>query len=113
MKTRCKPGDRAKVIISQVCPENIGLIVVVVRPYQPKEIIDGATWVDNCPSWVVVSLGRPIFSIREGDNLRIEHQCVAVIPDYALVPLDDDDAGIEAKATKRKPRVKRVAVNHG
>jgi hypothetical protein len=103
--TRCKPGDRAK-IIKAVCPENVGLVVCVVRSYTDGERIYGTTWANDGAAWVVVALGQLITSRREGLTTT-EPNRTAVLNDVHLVPLDDDDPGTGTTTTKKKPRAKK------
>lgn len=113
LPTRCKPGDRAK-IIKAVCKENIGSVVVVVRPYLANEKIKGATWDSNGVSWVVASVGGPLISkqnTKDGSHLLCA-DFVAVLNDVNLVPLDDTDDGLSVVATKRKPRAKKLDAAH-
>jgi hypothetical protein len=112
-KTRCKPGDRAKVI-NAVNPQNIGLIVCVVRPYKSRETVEGSSWETNGTSWVVVSLSRSIAGILTmGQPLgKIDFCRTAVFDDANLVPLNDDDASVSITATKKKPQSKKREMSH-
>lgn len=106
--TKCKPGDRAR-IIKALNPENIGLIVCVVRPYRANEIICGTSWnPGGCP-WVVVALTRSLAGVHEfgPSKGRVDSTRSGVLDDAALVPLDDDDDGLTIKTSKTKP--KRIA----
>ena len=111
--TRCKPGDRAKVI-NAVNPQTIGLIVCVVRPYESREIVEGSSWETNGKSWVVVSLSRSIAgSLSTGRSVgKIEFCRTGVFDDANLVPLNDDDAGVSITATKKKPQSKKREMSH-
>ena len=106
--TRCKPGDRAK-IIKALIPENIGLIVCVVRPYRPNEMINGSSWVDSSRPWVTVSLARGMASTTiSGPNMGKTESCrTAVFDDSCLMPLSDDDAGATIVTSKKKPRIRK------
>lgn len=103
--TRCKPGDRAKVI-KAANRENIGLVVVVVRPYRDNELIDGSSWHHDGNAWVVVSLGSQIVGVGILDK-ELSTNRTAVFNDACLVPLDDDDAGTGVAVSKKKPRAKK------
>lgn len=83
-KTRCKAGDRTR-IINAVNRQNIGLIVVVVRPYRDNEVADGASCVNDKNTWVVVSLGCPIVG-KVGSEVSANR--TAIFNDAHLVPLD-------------------------
>lgn len=107
LPTRCKPGDRAK-IIKAVCKENIGAVVVVVRPYLVNEKIKGSTWGSNGVSWVVASVGKPLTSKLESSGI-LGSDFVVVFDDANLVPLDDNDPGNSIATSKKKPRTKRIA----
>lgn len=107
-KTRCKPGDRAKVIKARN-PENIGLIVCVVRPYKDNERIEGSTWVLDGFPWVVVALSRRLAGANTIGSSKgsIDFTRSGVIDDAFLVPLDDNDAGTTITTAKRKPRARK------
>lgn len=109
-KLRCKPGDRAKVIKSQ-CAANIGLIVCVVRLYQPNEIVDGTSWAVNGDSWVVVALSRSLAGVfTKGRKIgNVEYCRSGVFDDVCLVPLDDNDDGLTIATAKGKPRARKQA----
>jgi hypothetical protein len=99
-KTRCKVGDRARVT-GALLPQNMGKIVVVVRPYRDREIVGGSSWVNDGNAWAVVSLGSPIAGTWNGE---VTVSRTAVFNDAQLTPLSDDDDGLTRKAvrTKRK-----------
>ncbi len=111
--TRCKPGDRARVIDS-FCLENKGRIVMVIRPYFDGQIVSGATWHSEKPSWVVASLGGG-FTTTGDDVRRPSPFMVVVFKDADLQPLHDDEGGPEDAATrniklKRSRKAARLAV---
>jgi len=104
-QTRCKPGDRAKVV-KAVNRENIGLVVAVVRPYRDNELIDGSPWRHDGNAWVVVSLGA---SVVGRTKTEVSANRTAVFNDCCLVPLDDDDDGITRKTARTKPKRKTTS----
>ena len=103
--TRCKPGDRARVIAAFL-PQNVGRIVFVIRPYDGKEIIGAGLWECDKKAWVVASLGGGIACIH-GDDVKVNTTFTAVLNDSHLQPLHDDDGGIEDAAT-RNTKLKRT-----
>jgi len=103
--TRCKPGDRARVIAAYI-PQNVGRIVMVIRPYDGKEHIGPGSWRCDGPAWVAASLGGGVTAM-EGDDSVGPTVFVAVFNDANLQPLHDDDGGIEDAAT-RNNKLKRV-----
>lgn len=107
-KTRCKVGDRARVI-GAANRQNIGQIVVVVRPYRDWEVVDGSPWMHDGSAWVVVSLSSPIAGLLNG---AVSANRTAVFNDAFLAPLNDDDDGLTRKAarTKRKAASKPTEV---
>ena len=111
--TRCKPGDRARVIAS-IFPQNKGRIVMVIRPYFDKEVVSGSIWDSDKPSWVVASLGDG-FATTGDDNKSRRPYMVVVFKDAQLQPLHDDEGGPEDAATrniklKRTRKAARLAV---
>ena len=103
--TRCKPGDRARVIAS-FFPQNVGRIVMVIRPYFDKEVVSGATWHSDKPSWVVFSLGDG-FATTGDDNKSSRPYMTVVLQDAQLQPLHDNEGGPEDAAT-RNTKLKRT-----
>ena len=103
--TRCKPGDRARVIAAAV-PQNVGRIVMVIRPYVGKEHIGGAPWECDNKAWIVASLGGDLVCIQ-GDDSKTSTVFTAVINDVNLQPLHDDEGGPEDAAT-RTIKLKRI-----
>lgn len=91
--TRCKPGDRARIISARI-PKNRNSVVAVVRRYKPGEIVAGADWTCDGAAWVVVALGNAItsFDIKTG---ALTQGMTAVFGDAQLMPLRDDEGGIE------------------
>ena len=85
--TRCKPGDRAK-IVQASCPQNIGLVVFVIRRYQAPERIDGVIWESDGVSWVIASSYGQIASLNLVDG-SLSLSSVAVLDDVDLVPIDN------------------------
>jgi len=100
-KTRCKPGDRARVIRA-VNPQNINATVVVVRHYSMNELIDGSPWMDSPNPWVVVGLTGLIAGAVNGN--KPDFGRTAVMDDSQLQPLDDEDAGTTKTATRKTPK---------
>lgn len=100
---RCKPGDRARVVRS-LFPENIGKIVVVVRPYDGIEQLGKANShvnvEESVPSWVVVPVWNPIKTETRGVTY---FEAVSAYEDFALQPLRDDEGGIEGLTVRTKP----------
>ena len=112
--TRCKPGDRARVIAARL-PENVGRIVTVIKPYREGELIHGSTWVCDKTSWVVASLSFCFVTVNSTGVRTREEDMVVVFNDAALQPLHDDEGGIEDAATrivqlKRSRKSPKVAV---
>ena len=87
------PGDRA-LIVSSRRPENIGIVVDVIRPYTGGPIA-GAALGDYVlsrgeVSWVVESLGRKI--AKEGIQTgAIYLEQITAMSDWCLRPLRDGD----------------------
>jgi hypothetical protein len=110
-KLRCKPGDRC-LIVAGGCdglpPLNIGRVVVVVRAYARGEYVGGVNdWLPDAPDggrhWVVASLGDGLRSqfVKNGvPEIGYEIAMTTPIADCRLMPLDDDEGGIEESALR-------------
>ena len=98
--TLCKPGDRARVIAASL-PENVGRIVMVIRPYHDGEIVGGASWFCDKTAWVVASLSIGFATSNSKDVRNREKSMVVVFNDANLQPLHDDEGGPEDSATRR------------
>jgi len=109
-KTRCKPGDRAKVIRA-MNPENIGLIVCVIRMYEKNEVFDDATWSTSGTPWAVASIGKPLVTTHL-KTLEKTDSYAAVFDDSCLVPLDDNDNGLTATNSRKRKTPKREGLKY-
>lgn len=105
-RVRCKPGDRCRIIggAKGVPFTNAGRVVVVLHRAD-----DGKTAANGGPAWHVMALGAPLRTysrfVDTGKFAREkEPSMTADIEDARLVPLDDDDDGIQESAQRRAPR---------
>lgn len=113
-QVRCKPGDRCRIVApatNEFHSPNIGRIVMVVRPYRAGETIGEANdWVadgaDGGRHWVVASLGDGLrcYSVVNGRPNKSRTVMTMPISDHRLVPLDDDEGGVEASVLRCAPR---------
>lgn len=91
MKLNCKPGDLA-VIVSARFPENIGILVSVLRQYIEGEHLPGDPFrMYEGPygvSWVVESVGKPIRKWGEKGTYDLQ---TTVFADVCLRPIRDND----------------------
>ena len=100
MGNNVAPGDRAIIIGSVACPENLGCVVEVVRAYEQGEVLPGHTGpYDRTTSvvWVIESLGRPLYLLQRstsGDTTRPTVPVGAAL-DKALRRLPDLDEGVD------------------
>lgn len=91
MKLNCKPGDLA-VIVKSRFPENIGILVSVLRQYVEGEHLPGDPFSmyegPDGVSWVVESVGKPIrkWGKKKNHDLR-----TTVFADVCLRPIRDND----------------------
>jgi len=75
----CKPGDLA-VIVRARCPENIGLIVVILSEWELDEV-DGFSWLTES------SYPTPTVWCDDGEPAGMDRQ--AFVPDAWMRPLRD------------------------
>lgn len=92
--TNVRPGDRA-IIVSSLRPENVGIVVDVLREYLgEKTFARGAgiyVCTDGQPAWFVESLGRKI--VKQGTKTgTLFPEQVSVMSDSCLRPLRDSDS---------------------
>lgn len=94
-----KPGDRA-IVIKSTYPENISIIVSVVKQIKPGEKVPAKgvrNYVSNSPeklSWVVESLGKSFkYNLYddEGRFVRTNLNSIAVAHDASLRRLPDEE----------------------
>ena len=97
MKKTCKPGDLA-IVISAVNPENIGLIVEVLRPHVP---VGKLVMKRDEPVWDVRCRTKMVWSYVGKKRRRAAFEGPA--PDSYLWPIRG--APSVRRARKAKPRV--------
>lgn len=99
METNVIPGDRAIIVNSRV-PENIGVVVDVVREYTGGPL-GSMTECETLPgvTWVVESLGRKIIKVGRRTGTRF-HEQVTAMHDSCLRPLRDSD-GVDHISLRR------------
>ncbi|WP_028605525.1 hypothetical protein [Ottowia thiooxydans] len=101
MTRRCKPGQRARIIVGRV---DKGKIVLVVRAYRPGEKISDAEWPKAIYPWVVTSLGAPIHWSRIGNPAITGLSSTIVLCDTEIEPLEDDDDGLARDTDVSTPK---------
>lgn len=107
-RLRCKPGDRCIIVETLQSGQrhlNGGRIVLVVRHYQPGEVIGGTRYwkEDTDPPnfhWVITPLGDGL-KVITGKTGTIELAWEMPIPDRHLIPLGEGEGGIEDSALRR------------
>lgn len=108
MKTNVKAGDLAIIVGAQMCPENNGRIVEVVRPFLPGEVWGNSVLPTNRPSWIVRSVGSPLacaFTNALTGQTRTEYRPERPYGDRLLRPIHNpgDDAVDEMVQIVGKP----------
>jgi hypothetical protein len=91
----CKQGDLAIIVAS--CKENLGLIVLCIRPTENLWRSRDGT-IDDCPGWVI---DRDVVDWMGGKDNHIEDACLRPIRNPG------DDATDETLAWKPVPRLTR------
>lgn len=98
MTRRCKPGQRARIIVGY----DSGKFVLVVRHYHGEDVA-GATWPEAIFPWVVASLGGPLESVDVETGVVSLPSMMAVYDDCELEPLPDDDEPAESTDLAVRP----------
>lgn len=96
MKKTCKPGDLA-IVISAVNPENIGLIVEVLRPHVP---VGKLVMKRDEPVWDVRCRTKMVWSYVGKKRRRVAFEGPA--PDSFLWPIRGEPPAKTAAATKKR-----------
>lgn len=106
-KLRCKPGDRCVIVETLSSGKrhmNGGRIVLVVRHYRSGEIVCGTSdWAEETDPpnfhWVITPLGDGL-KILTPEGGATELAWEMPIPDRHLIPLGEDEGGIEDSALR-------------
>ena len=93
--TNVRPGQKAVIVSSKMCPENLGKVVFIVEPAPSPDDLGcfhwgEKYWVTGAPAWIVETLGSPLSSRSTATGAVSWHQA-RPYSDACLRPLPDDE----------------------